>query len=191
MKKNALALLAIIILGFSIYLLTKTNNTKNKFIGDYSFKVDTLNGLLDSNSLKGKVVVLYFGYMNCPDICPTTLSDLNNAFSLLSKDELKNVQVVFISVDPNRDKLDKLNDYATYFNKNFIGATSNLDYIKNLTNRYMAYFKYEKQKGSAIGYTVAHTTRIYLLNKQGRLSDTLSTHNIDIKQISNAIKKLL
>jgi len=191
MRKNALALLAIIILGFSLYLLTKTNNIKNKLKVDYSFKVNTLNGVLDSNTLKGKVVVLYFGYMNCPDICPTTLSDINNAFSLLSKDELKNVQVVFISVDPNRDKLDKLDDYARYFNKSFIGATSNLDYIKDLTNRYMAYFKYEKQKGSAINYTVAHTTRIYLLNKQGRLSDTLSTHNIDIKQISNAIKKLL
>jgi protein SCO1/2 len=172
-------------------MITNTNKPSNKFDGDYSFVLNSKDGKIDSTLYKDKVLILYFGYMNCPDICPTTLYDLNNAINTLDDKTKKQIQVIFVSVDPSRDKIDKLDDYVKYFNKNFIGATNDETYLKDLTSRYMAYYKYEKQDKSAIGYTVAHTTRIYIVSKNTKLSETLSTHNIDIKQISKAIKQAL
>ena len=129
--------------------------------------------------------------MNCPDVCPTALSDVKKAFKNLSEDEINDTQVIFVSVDPSRDSLKGLDDYVKYFHKSFIGATSNEKYLKDLTSRYYAYFSYDKQKDSAVGYTVSHTARLYILNKKGKLVNTLSSNKIDIKAISDAIKDVL
>jgi protein SCO1/2 len=191
MIKKILPILLIIILGVSIYLMNIPKNNATNFDGDYSFILDTKSGTINSNDYKDKVMILYFGYMNCPDICPTTLYDVNNALDLLDKKEQEQVETIFISVDPSRDTLELLDDYVKYFNKKFLGATSDEKYIKDLASRYMAYYKYEKQNDSAIDYTVAHTTRIYIVNKDGNLKETLSTHNIDKQQIAKAIKDAL
>ena len=184
-------IVATIMLLVSIYLITKKPKDNLYLNGDYSYKLETQDGSISSENFKGKVVILYFGYMFCPDICPTTLNDIKNSLSNLNEKQLKNIQVLFVSVDPSRDSLSGLQTYAQYFDENFIGATSNEKIIKDLTNRFHAYYSYEKQENSALDYTVAHTTRIYILNKNGMLVNTLSTHNIDTKQISDAIKDAL
>jgi len=189
--KKPLVLLLIIIFGISIYLLTKQKDVISKFPDNHKFKLATIDGEIDTNSFKDKAIVIFFGYMNCPDICPTALTDIQSAFKNLSKDEIKNTQVIFVSVDPSRDSLQDLSDYVKYFHPSFIGATSDEKTIKELTGRYYAYYSYEKQENSAIGYTVSHTTRMYVLNKNGKLVKTISSNKVDISLISNSIKDVL
>jgi protein SCO1/2 len=179
-------------MGFSVFLMLKSPSSINKFKGaDHSFKLNTISGKITNETFKGKVIVLFFGYTNCPDICPTALTDISNAFKNLTQKEKKNTQIIFVSVDPSRDNLKDLNNYVKYFNKNFIGATSDTKTLKNLTQRFYAYYSYEKQKNSAVGYSVSHTTRIYILNKNGKLVNTLSSTNVKISNISDVIKKVL
>ena len=192
MIKKIIPFILVFILALSMYLMTKEQPKYNKYDGgDYSFKLNTINGQITNNDFKDKIVILFFGYMNCPDICPTALTDINSAFKNLSEDEKKNIQVIFVSVDPSRDKLDKLDEYVKYFNSSFIGASSDEKTLKELTARFYAYYSYDKQKNSAVGYTVSHTTRIYLLNQTGNLVNTLETNKIKIELISNSIKELL
>jgi protein SCO1/2 len=189
--RNLLPLVLVVILAISIYLMTKEQPKYNKYDGgDFSFNLNTVNGQITNNDFKDKIIILFFGYMNCPDICPTALTDINNALKNLSKDKLKDVQIIFISVDPSRDKLKNLDEYVKYFNKSFIGASSDEKTLKELTARFYAYYSYDEQKNSAVGYTVSHTTRIYLLNQTGKLINTLETNRIKIDLISNSIKEL-
>jgi len=191
MKKSIIVILTVL-MGLSVFLMLKSPSSINKFEGaNHSFKLNTIKGEITNKTFKGKAIVLFFGYTNCPDICPTALTDINAAFKNLSKKEKNNTQVIFVSVDPSRDNLKDLNSYVQYFNKSFIGATSDTKTLKNLTQRFYAYYSYEKQEGSAIGYSVSHTTRIYILNKNGKLVNTLASTNIKISNISDSIKKVL
>jgi len=81
--------------------------------GDFSLV--SASGPVELKALRGKVVVVFFGYTTCPDVCPTSLGVLSNALSGLRDTELKRVQGLFISVDPERDTLEKLQKYGRYF----------------------------------------------------------------------------
>ncbi len=102
---------------------------------------DHNNTVFDENRLQNKWNFVFFGYTSCPDVCPTTLFVLNSIHKLLS-DETGNapddIQVVFISVDPARDTPEKLAEYVTYFNKDFISATADKTEIDNLAKQFGA-----------------------------------------------------
>jgi protein SCO1/2 len=192
MFKKLLPIILITILGISIYLMTqKTENVKISYKEDTSFRLNTQDGVITNKQFLGKSVVLYFGFMNCPDICPTTLFDIQKSFEQLSPQEVKNTQVIFVSVDPSRDKVKALKEYVQYFHPSFIGATADETVLKDMANRYHADYRYEELENSALDYTVEHTTRIYLLDTKGKLSKMLSTHNIETQQITQAIKTAL
>ena len=193
MRNKVLIFVLLVLLALSIYMMTNSKpKLNNKYAGgNYSFKLNTINGKITNNDFKGKVVILFFGYTNCPDICPTALADLKNAYKNLSENEIKQTQVIFIGVDPKRDTLKVLNEYVKYFNKNFIGATSNEKYLHKLASNFYAYFRYDSKKNSAGGYAVSHTARLYLLDKDGNLANTLGTNKIKVKLISDSIKELL
>ena len=121
-------------------------------------------GDIHLSDFRGKIVLLYFGYTFCPDICPATLVELSQALDGLGKDASK-VQVVFISVDPERDTLPILGKYARNFNS---GATSTPDNIALIANQFGVY--YEKvQTDSEGGYTVDHTATVWGIDQSGGL----------------------
>ena len=116
---------------------------------------------------KGKVVVLFFGYTQCPDACPTTLSALADAMQRLGADAA-NVQVLFITVDPDRDTTELLSHYVTAFNPTFIALAGDAD----ATARTAKEFKvlYQKQPGQTPGtYTMDHSAGSFVFDAQGRL----------------------
>ena len=116
---------------------------------------------------RGKVVLLYFGYTTCPDVCPTTLAELHKARELLGK-RANDVQVFMITVDPERDTMNVLSDYIPHFDPSFIGLTGTPDQIAAVATYYGIF--YEKKEGdSALGYLVDHTSTVMALDKQGYL----------------------
>jgi len=122
---------------------------------DQNNKPFTLENLRNKNSL------LFFGYTSCPDICPTTLSILNQVYKQLEK----KVNVVFVSVDPQRDTTDKLSSYMKYFNKNFLGVTGSKKDIDQITKQFNAGYIIE-EKTSDDNYLVSHTSSIFLINPE-------------------------
>jgi protein SCO1/2 len=113
--------------------------------------------------------MIFFGYTNCPDVCPTTMGVLAQAKKTALKNNHIFPQVIFVSVDPQRDKLEMLTDYLQYFDKDFIGVTGDEKLINALTLQMsVAYMKMETEEGSE-GYIVDHSAAVLLLNTKGKL----------------------
>ena len=115
----------------------------------------------------GKVVVLYFGYTFCPDVCPTTLSRLATARGLLG-DRADDVQVLMVSVDPERDTPDVLAKYVPAFDESFIGLTGTRQEVAQLATVYGVYFEKTEVEGAA-GYLVDHTATVMVVDRDGFL----------------------
>jgi len=153
------------------------------------FTVEILNKDLSLQDLRGKVVVLYFGYTQCPDICPTSLALLTQALSQMSEEELSGMQSIFVSVDPKRDNTARLDEYTKYFHKNIIGATAEQDEIDKITKLFGASYRIV-ESDSAMGYIVDHSSYTYVIDKQGKLRHTLA-HGTSPDKILEVVRELL
>lgn len=137
------------------------------------FTLNSSTGEVSLSDYKGKLVAVYFGFMSCPDVCPTALSSLSAAIRSLDEDQQAKIQPLFISVDPDRDTLENMAAFTAYFHPSMKGLSADLPYLENLTRQYGAYFRHIPMKDSALGYTVDHTSRIYLIDQEGKLSTTI------------------
>jgi len=132
---------------------------------------DQNNAVFDEKRLLNKWTFVFFGYTSCPDVCPATLYVLSSIQGLLTDENGKvpeDMQVVFVSVDPARDTPEKLADYVSYFNKDFIGVTADKTEIDKLAKQFGAGYILE-DKNAAGDYNVAHTSAIFLIDPYGRL----------------------
>lgn len=131
---------------------------------------------LSEKDLRGKWSYIFFGYLSCPDVCPNTLHELSQ-FRTLLKDETglepEDLQVIFVSVDPERDSTENLARYVSHFNKKFIGATAGKGAIDRLTKQFGAGYILETETGPG-QYLVTHTSAIFLVDPLGRLVATFS-----------------
>lgn len=130
------------------------------------FVMQSADGPVQLSDYRGKYVYVYFGYTFCPDICPTTLADLARVREALG-DDADNVQVMMITVDPERDTPEALKEYVTFFDPTFVGVTGSQKAIEEVGNLFGV--QAEKQEGTAAtGYLVDHTVLTYLIDPQGR-----------------------
>ncbi|NPA42026.1 MAG: SCO family protein [Aquificae bacterium] len=120
------------------------------------------------SDFKGKVVLMFFGYTHCPDVCPAALQVLAKTMELIPENKRDKVQVIFISVDPERDTPEKSQKYAEFFYPTFIGVTGSPEEIQKVAKDYMAFYK-KVESDSATGYLVDHTAYIYLIDPKGTL----------------------
>ena len=122
-----------------------------------------------NQDLIGQWTMMFFGYTNCPDVCPTTMGVLAQAKKTALSNNHIFPQVIFVSVDPQRDKPEMLTDYLQYFDKDFIGVTGDEKLIKALTLQMsVAYMIMAPEEGSE-GYVVDHSAAVLLLNPEGKL----------------------
>jgi protein SCO1 len=117
--------------------------------------------------MRGKVVALFFGYTSCPDICPTTMAELNQALESLGP-QADQVQVLFVTVDPQRDTPERIQEYVDHFNPEFIGLSGSEPELAKVWNDY-GVFRQVMEGTSAAGYLVDHTARVTLIDQQGNL----------------------
>jgi len=120
------------------------------------------------SEMRGRVVLLFFGYTSCPDVCPTTLSDLHRVMGELGSNA-DQVQVVFATVDPNRDTPEKLQEYVSIFDPSFIGLSGSMDEMEKVWADYGVYREEEQLPNSATGYLVNHTARVNVIDRDGNL----------------------
>jgi protein SCO1 len=114
---------------------------------------------------RGKAVVLFFGFTHCPDICPTTLAEISQAIRSLGPDA-ERVQLLMVSVDPERDTQDSLAKYVTAFDARFLGLRGDLAATRKVAAEFKIYFEKRKQGDS---YSVDHSAQSYVIDPQGRL----------------------
>jgi protein SCO1/2 len=119
------------------------------------------------SDFKGKVTMLFFGYTHCPDACPTTMSELAQVVKLLG-DKGKDVQVLFVTVDPERDSLDILKSYVPSFNPDFLGLRGDDTTTHKVAQDFKIYYA-KQASNSKAGYTVDHSTGVYVFDKQGQI----------------------
>ena len=141
--------------------ITGADYGKDFTLTDQSGKTRTLA------DFRGKVVVMFFGYTRCPDVCPTTLADLKAAREQLGEDG-KRVQVLFVTVDPERDTRQLLASYVSAFDTSFLGLYGDAAATAKVAKEFKVF--YQKAPGKTPdSYTVDHTAGSYVFDTQGRL----------------------
>lgn len=120
-----------------------------------------------SETLKGAPSLLYFGFTTCPDVCPTELAEVAGAVDILKAEHDMTVQSVFITVDPERDTVDKIGEYASFFHDDMIGLTGTPEEIAATAKAFRVFYNRVADPDFADGYTMDHSNIIYLLDRNG------------------------
>ena len=135
------------------------------------FTLDSTRGPVNLGDLEGKVVMLFFGYTSCPDVCPLSLAKIGACLSSLGAEQAQDVGALFITLDPGRDTAERMHQYAEFFHPGIIGLTGSKGEIDELTARYGVTYERKQSPESALGYTISHTDTILLLDRDGVLVD--------------------
>ena len=141
------------------------------------------------SEMRGDVVLLFFGYTSCPDVCPTTMAELRLALSELKEQDVKRVKVVFVTVDPDRDTPERIQEYVDQFNPAFIGLSGAKTDLEKIWAEYGIYREIANEQ-SAAGYIVNHTARVNLIDQQGNLRVSFS-FDTPVEDIVHDLKLVL
>lgn len=168
-----LTLSVVILIAGSFVLWQSSQNKHTVMQGSPSlggdFILQSAEGPVSLSDYKGKTIVLYFGYAFCPDVCPTSLGLLSVALGKLKTEELDKIQAFFISVDPERDTVEKLKTYANSFHPSIKGITGTAEDIAKVAKLYGAMYMKVDLPGSAMGYSVDHSSRYYVVDSDGKV----------------------
>jgi protein SCO1/2 len=140
------------------------------------------------HDFQGKIVLIFFGFTHCPDVCPLTLNHLELLMKKLG-DDAKEAQTLFISIDPERDNPKRLKEYLAYFHPTFLGLTgTNIEIFKVAKKYGAAYFRQEGK--SAAGYLFKHNSSVFLIDKESRLRGSYKT-NDQLDQLITDVQRLI
>ena len=154
------------------------------------FALTDLNGQERSLSdFKGDVVAVFFGYTHCPDVCPTTMSEMAQVRQKLGKEGDK-FQVVFVSLDPKRDTPEILKSYLAAFDPSFIGLrTESPDALPKLAKDFKIFYQYVDQP-SAENYTVDHTAATYIYDPKGQVR-LFARYQLPVDELTSDVRALM
>jgi protein SCO1 len=137
---------------------------------------------------KGKAVVVFFGFTQCPDVCPTTMAEMSEVTQQLGE-EGKRLQVLFITVDPERDTAALLKQYVPAFNANFLGLTGTVEEVTKVAKEFKVFFQKQPTKTPG-GYTMDHTANSYVFDAQGKVRLVVK-HGLGAAPLVQDLKQLL
>jgi protein SCO1/2 len=174
MKINKFVLLAIsislVIASLAIFETSRPKELNGAVINPpvavSDFSLESADGPVSLHDFCGKLVVLYFGYTSCPDVCPLTLSYLSKAVNSLGN-QANDVQVIFVSVDWKRDTPEKLATYVSAFHPGFIGLTGNQSQIDQATKEFGIFYQLNPPDANGF-YSVDHTATVLVIDRQGK-----------------------
>lgn len=139
-----------------------------------------------STSLAGQPFIIYFGFTHCPDVCPTAMFEVSEVLKEVGE-PAKDLKVLFVSVDPERDTPQLLKDYTETFDPRIIGLTGSMEDIEKVTKAYRVYYRKVPTGGS---YTMDHTASLYLMDAKGQLV-SLINHGAERKDAVEKVRRLL
>jgi len=146
------------------------------------------------SDLRGKLVLMTFGFTHCPNICPTTLANLAAICQGLPARDQARVQVLFITVDPQRDTPKALKEYVGFYSPSFMGMTGSADQIAKVAKDYGAYYEAQLQDSQVAGdyYTINHSAYIYGISPQGQYALLYNNDKLaDHARMAGDIERLL
>lgn len=198
LKKSSLAFaLSLACLGIATSIDSALAETQfystRSHLPDLKFELQhTDEQRLSEQQFKQKVVLVYFGYTYCPDVCPTTMAELALMKSMLSEQQQAQVQVIFISVDPHRDTPARLEKYLEAFGLGAIGLTGTEKEIAAIAKRYRVAYQIEKPKNpdNPELYDVMHAEGIYVFDTNGKAA-FLASNSHDIEGLHQRVVALL
>ena len=192
MSRTMKALLGVwiaVLLGAAGWIAWDAWQGKQPGIGGPFALTDQNGKAVTADSLKGKPTLIYFGYTFCPDVCPTSLLLMETAIDKLGSDAAKKVNLVFITVDPERDTQEVIKGYVPNFGPTFIGLTGTPAQVEQVTRAYRVYSQKVPGKDGA-PYLMDHSSIVYLLDRNGRFV-THFTHEAKAETIATAVGRLL
>jgi len=156
--------------------------------GDFTLK--SADGPLSLSDLRGKVVLMFFGYTSCADVCPLSLAKMHAGFSKLDATALERVRGLFITLDPVRDTTEILKKYTGYFHPNIIGLTESEETIAEVASQYGVSYQRRDMSNSALGYSISHPADIFVVDPAGKLVDAIP-HDTNADSLRHRILGLL
>ena len=182
-------LVVVILLVFSG--LRPANLEKNSYAeigGDFTLTSES--GPVSLFDYNGQVVLLFFGYASCPDYCPTELARIGAAIRKLSNRDIDQTQGIFVSIDPARDPIEEVSAYAKFFHKNIIGLTGTAEHVRQVAEKYFAFYEIVENEDSSTGYTIDHSLTTYLIGRDGQVVE-LVKRDWTSSELAQAIRAAL
>lgn len=139
---------------------------------------------------QGKYMLVYFGYTFCPDVCPTSLINVTNALEMLSPEELDKVVPVFVTVDPERDTVEKMADFVASFHPKLVGLTGSLDEVKDAARAYKAYYAKTNADDPDGNYLMDHSSITYMMGPDGKYV-THFNHGTTAEKMAGRLAEIL
>jgi len=173
---------------FAEYLSRKNAPQKMSEIIDKVNLIDHNGQPFTRTTIKNKPSLLFFGFTNCPEICPTTLADLSEITKEVTS-SFDAINIIFVTLDPKRDNKEHLKDYVKYFDSNIIGVTGDKVEIKKFAENWGVF--YETVNTSNNNYTINHTATVFMVDKLGNFRGTISwgENEISVIQKINSLRK--
>jgi len=156
--------------------------------GDFTLR--SAEGSLSLKDLRGSVVLIFFGYTSCPNVCPISLATISNVFSQMSPDELKRTKALFISLDPEKDNLEILKQFTDYFHPNIVGLTEDIKVLTIVAEQYGVKYKKTLVPNSTLGYVISHSDDIIVIGLDGNPQKSFP-HDTNTVPLLAQIKQLL
>lgn len=187
------ALLALVVAGVALFWqpeMPERPLPKAIIAAGGDFALNSASGKLALKDYRGKLVLLYFGYTYCPDICPTSLAATSEGLKQLKPEELAQVAMIFVSVDPKRDTPDRLKEYVEFFHPAIVGVTGSPENIAEIAKRYGVFYAEQKVETAGGGYVVDHSADTFIVAPDGQLVGKIA-HATPPDQVVVAIRKHL
>lgn len=154
------------------------------------FRLDsTLGHPVALSDFANRYLVVYFGYTTCPDVCPTTLASLGKAEKLLGR-EAQRIQMIFITVDPERDSIERMRDYLAFFGPNFIGLRGSLEETEAIASQFGVVYQKRFHSASATDYLMDHSAAVIVLDPQKRPL-VLFPYGVSAEQFASDLKRVI
>lgn len=156
--------------------------------GDFTLRSEFRSVSL--SDFQGKVVLLFFGFTSCPDYCPTELARIASAIRTLSENERNQTQVLFVTIDPERDTIEKVSQYTKFFHPNILGLVGTPEQVRDVADKFFVFYEIVKDPDSDIAYTIDHTLTTFLIARDGRVKKLIDKHWTST-QLADAVRVAL
>ncbi len=181
------------VLGIVAYQFTSQDEQAAIALGGPFELVHHSGKTVTDENYRGRYLLVYFGFTNCPAICPTSLLQMTNILERLEgvdASKAEQVTPLFISVDPQRDTLEVIANYISHFHDRFEGLTGTVEQLQEVARSYGSYFSYVSTGEAADDYTVNHSSFLYLIGPEGRYVTHFSTGQSNEDIVAQIAKKL-